>query len=254
LPGLRELQRGFARSLITGADAALESALESDAVLAAGERLAIYRNTFTGTLVNALRITYPVVEKLVGAEFFEAAARRFIAQEVPRSGYLNDYGDGFAEFLAGFAPAASLPYLADVARLEWAFAGAASAEDAPALDAAALAQRRPEELELLRLVPHPSLRVIDLSWPVDAVWQMITAGQEDALSTVRMEAHPIALLLHRGPNGVILHRLAPGERALADRLISGAPLGEALAVGEPVDAMAQLAEHLASGRFTAAEL
>src|SRR5260370_23822662 len=88
--------------------------------VSAADRLSIYRNTLYGTLTNALRLSYPAVHRLVGAEFFEASAQKFIEDEPPRGAYLDDYGAGFPDFLARFPAAASVPYLPDVARLEWA--------------------------------------------------------------------------------------------------------------------------------------
>jgi hypothetical protein len=100
---LAELQREFARELLAG-----------------GARLRVHRETTLGALAGALEATYPVCARLVGPEFFHAAARRF-AREVPsRSPDLTDYGAELADWLAAFEPARALPYLPDVARLEWA--------------------------------------------------------------------------------------------------------------------------------------
>ena len=76
---------------------------------AAEQRLAIYRNTFVGSLTKALCLTYPAVDRLVGSAFFAAAAQAFMHERPPRSAWLDDYGADFPEFLGSFAPAASLP-------------------------------------------------------------------------------------------------------------------------------------------------
>jgi hypothetical protein len=81
-------------------------------------RFAIYRNNVIVSLVDALADTYPVVQAMVGIEFFRAMAREFVFVRPPASPVLAHYGAGFAEFIAGFPPAASLPYLPDLARLE----------------------------------------------------------------------------------------------------------------------------------------
>src|SRR5437899_2589733 len=118
-PSLLELQRALRASLVTHDDRGI-SAHVVDAGLSPAERLDVYRNTFASVLTTALRLSYPAVHRLVGAEFFEGAARVFIETSLPRSACLDDYGDEFPGFLAGFEPVSSLACLADVARVEWA--------------------------------------------------------------------------------------------------------------------------------------
>lgn len=83
-------------------------------------RFAVYRNNVVVSLVAALGETFPVCRELVGAEFFEAMARLHVRASPPDSPVLAHYGADFPAFIAAFPPAASLPYLADVARLEYA--------------------------------------------------------------------------------------------------------------------------------------
>ncbi len=85
------------------------------------------------------RCAFPAVERIVGEEFFQAMARAYVLAEPPRSPVLMDYGTTFADFIAGFAPAASLPYLPDVARIERAWREAYHAEDAEPLGPEAFA-------------------------------------------------------------------------------------------------------------------
>src|SRR2546427_9502287 len=132
MPALLELQRAFAASMLHEGHDAVCGAVVDD-VSAAAERLRIYRNTCRSTLIEALRMTYPAVERLVGRDFFDMAAARYAGTHPPQSGYLNEYGGEFSEFLAAFAPASELPYLADVARFEWGLGVAAHAADMPVL-------------------------------------------------------------------------------------------------------------------------
>src|SRR5712691_10761115 len=102
-------------------------------------RLGVYRNTFASILTRALRLSYPAVERLVGAEFFESAVRAFIEEQPPRSACLDDYGESFPDFLVRLEAVAALTYLPDVARLEWAVSRALHAPDADPLGIARLA-------------------------------------------------------------------------------------------------------------------
>ncbi len=83
-------------------------------------RFAVYRNNVMMSLIDALADTYPVVQRLVGEDFFRAMARVFAQAKPPRSAVMAYYGRDFAAFIDAFPPAASVPYLADVARLEMA--------------------------------------------------------------------------------------------------------------------------------------
>jgi hypothetical protein len=99
----------------------------------AGRRFDVYRNNVFVGLIEALERRYPVCRTLVGEEFFRAMARLYVELSPPRSPVLLTYGSDFAEFVETFPPAASLPYLADVVRLENALVAAFHARDAEPL-------------------------------------------------------------------------------------------------------------------------
>ncbi len=220
------------------------------------ERLSIYRNTCRSTLANALRLSFPAVRRLVGEEFFEGAVQRFIdeaAGGIPGSAWLNEYGRELAAFLASFPPAMGLPYLADVARLEWAVNGALHAPDAARLDAARLgaaqvASRTRESAEV-RFVAHPSIGLLSLRYPADTIWRAVLKEDDAALAAVDLASGPVWLLVERDEAGVQVRRLTEREWRLTERLCAGAPLQAALEES-PDGAAMLLAEHLSAGRFT----
>src|SRR5438445_1967664 len=156
MPALLELQRAFAASMLREEDDAVCGAIVDDGFTAA-ERLRIYRNTCRSSLIEALRMTYPAVERLVGRDFFDMAAARYAGTHPPQSGYLNEYGGEFPEFLAAFGPASELPYLADLARFEWALRLAAEAADAAVPAPLTVAAVDPQGHAALRFEPHPSV-------------------------------------------------------------------------------------------------
>ncbi|HEV2613614.1 MAG TPA: DNA-binding domain-containing protein [Gammaproteobacteria bacterium] len=80
----------------------------------------IYHNNFLVSHTKALREIYPAVYRLIGQECFENTAAVYIPQHLSESYKLQDYGKLFPDFLQKFLPLQSLPYLSDVARLEWA--------------------------------------------------------------------------------------------------------------------------------------
>ena len=131
-------------------------------------RFAVYRNNVQSSLINALADSYPVVSQLVGDEFFRAMAGLYVRSYPPQGPLINDYGKDFAEFIDRFEPAASVPYLADVARLERLRVQAYHAADAQPLSheqiAAALSD--PQALSELTVGFHPSLNLLTSAFAV----------------------------------------------------------------------------------------
>ena len=253
MPTLRDLQHALRASLVERQHDAAAAAIIADD-LPAEDRLGIYRNTFIGTLTMALRLSYPAVERLVGAEFFDAAASIFIRDEPPRSAYLNEYGAGLADFLAGFPPAASLAYLPDVARLEWAVNRALHAADAAALDIASLGALDPADHGRIRFTPDPSLGLVRAGYPVDEIWRAVLARDDAALARIDPSAGPVWLIVQRRTSGIDVARLGEAAWRFTSELCAGRPLQAALDGAAGIDATALLADHLAAGRFAAYEL
>ncbi len=245
---LREVQRAVAQSVLSR-DASVAPSHIVDDMIAATDRLCIYRNTFIGTLTGALRLTFPVVERLVGAEFFEGSAVAFIERHPTRSAYLNEYGAAFGDFLAEFPPARSLPYLPDVALLEWAVSCAACAPDTPALDPASLANLDEAEQAGLRLLVHPSVRLLEVRYPVDRIWRAVLDRDDAALAGIDLKREPRSLLVHRHEDGVAVRRLTEAEGHFTAALCAGRPLAEVMTPPTTPDLVTLLAEHLAEGRF-----
>lgn len=191
MPRLAERQRSFAEALLDPARP-VPSGLVGPDGQPSPRRFAVYRNNVVAGLTEALRDAFPAVHRIVGADFFQAMARAYVVTEPPRTPILLDYGAGFPGFIAAFAPAAVLPYLADVARIERAWSEAYHAPEATPLDPSAFMSIAPDALPTVSLVLHPSLRVVRSQFPALTIWQMNvgdgvpapidwTAGGEDAL-------------------------------------------------------------------------
>jgi hypothetical protein len=247
-PSLLELQRAMRLSLVRREDRDTAAHVLADGIDPAA-RLGVYRNTFASVLTRALRLSYPAVERLVGAEFFEGAVRAFIEEQPPRSACLDDYGAGFADFLARFAPAASLEYLPDVARLEWAVNCALHAPDTEALDVAVLAALAEKDLARVRLTPHRSASLVHAGHPVDAIRRAVLDRDDAALAAIDPAAGPVWLLTHRTETGIEVSRLSERGWRFTEALFAGRPLHQALEEAPCAEVQALFAEHLAAGRF-----
>lgn len=249
-PALRDFQRRFAHALLAQ-DPARE--VPEAAALARQPGFAVYRNTVMKGLVDALAAGYPAVLRLVGEEWFRAAATVYARANPPREPMLVTYGATFPEFLAGFAPAADLPWLAAVARLDRFFIEAHVAPDAPALDPASLAALAPDALARTVLALHPSAR---WAWsaeaPVHSLWARSRAGADD-LSDVAWHAE--GTLIVRPRAAVEWRPLDAAGCAFLDACASGAALADAataaLDADGDVDIAALLATLLGAGAFRA---
>lgn len=246
MPTLRELQSMVGKAILGHPDADAAALVHSDGCSPAA-CLGIHGNTSAAVLVNALRLAHPAVERLVGAAFFEAAARCFAAASPPHSAWLDEYGGTFADFLAAFPPAAALSYLADVARLDWLVHRALHAPDAAPLDLGSLAGLDVQVQDDVRLEPHPALGLLATACPADAIWHAVLTADEAALASVDPAAGSTWLLVERRPSGVELRRLSEPAWRFVAALCAGEPIGRAAA--GVTGAAPLLAEHLASGRF-----
>ena len=226
MPSLRELQRGFAAATLFGDSAAGAGLAIVAGALDAPARIAIYRNNILGNYRKVLAGTFPVVRRLVGAAFFDAATDQFVRGHPSRHGDVNRYGGDYATFLASYPPARELAYLADVAQLEWAIDQANIAADAPPLDVSALATVAPDALGELRFRLHPSARLIASAYPILRIWQVNQPGYVGD-DHVDLGEGACLLLIVRSHQGVSIERIGTGEHAFLGALAAGATLGVA---------------------------
>ncbi len=201
--------------------------------------LSVYRRTVQGSLVNALAATFPVTRRILGGRAFAEITRAFVLDHPPQRPQLSAYGEGFAVSLTGHA----LPYLAYVARLEWARTESYFAVDAPALDFTALARLSAEEMADVRLMLHPATRVIESRYPIQRIWDV---NQQENVPAVDMGVGECVLVRRKGhhvTSGVI----APEDAAFLHRIAEGQTLGNA---AEGVsDLQGALAAHFSGGTF-----
>lgn len=226
MPTLPELQRLFAATMFDASANAVQAHVEAGSLLPA-ERLDIYRNNVFSNYRKALQDTYPTIGRLVGDEFFNAAARVYIQRTEARSGDLNDYGEDFAEFLQGFAPARDLAYLPDMARLEWHMHRVFHAADPDPVDLSHLVTLKEDEFGRIRCALLPTARLFSSAYPVVRIWQVSQPGADDADNVSLDEGSQQVLICRRGYQ-VELRRLDPPEYTLLEKFSQGHTLAQAL--------------------------
>jgi hypothetical protein len=181
MPDLADMQDEFADALLS-ATTPVPSCLKGAAVKKAGRRFAVYRNNVTSSLIEALSARFPVIKRLVGDEFFVGLARSYVLREPPFSPLLIHYGETFPAFIGDFEPAKPLPYLADVARLEYARGRAYHAADAEPVPREVFAALAEEGIGATRVRLHPSVSILSSPYPVFSIWQ---ANQAEAVKPIQ---------------------------------------------------------------------
>lgn len=216
-----------------------------------GHRFGIYRNNIFKSLTGVLEAAFPTIRNLVGGDNFAVLAHRFVAAHPPRRPQLFAYGGEFPVFLAGFAPAVEdLPFLPDLAKVEWAVNEAYFEADAEPLAAGHLAGLAPESYAGLRLGLHPTVRLIESDWPVWDLWGLEAAP--DPWPSERQEDAQ-RILVRRPESKVDVVLATRGDFAFLGAIGGGEPLGGAAAAGAAADTdfdlSTCLAGHLAGGTF-----
>ncbi len=250
---LRETQIDFAKALLTDDTKTSTEAAERIRAgkMTAIRRLEIYRHNVYANLRGVLKDIYPVILAIVGDAFFQHAADQFVKAHPSRSGDLNQFGGEWATFLAAYPHATELPYLADVARLEWAWHQSFHAADGQAFDLARLAVIPPEEHGALCFVLHPAVRLVESKFPILRIWEVNQPAFSGEIE-VDWEAPLDSLLVYRA-NGVevLIKRITGAGFAFLQALRQHASLEAAataaLNIDEAFDLQGFLLESVQSG-------
>ena len=230
---LLRLQRAFARSLLDPVDQRRPACgLVGDASLIE-RRLSIYRATIAAAALKALAAAYPVVQQLVGEEFFGGLAREYLRAFPSTSGDLYDFGDTFPRFLHDFPHTKSLAYLPDLARLEWHAHQAYGAHDAERFDIGALAQVPAEQQGEICFRWAAGTALIISSYPIVQLWQIHQPNfnGEFAVDWSTGECACVA----RDGFDVTVSSIAKAEAAFVSASLAGASLGSACEAAISID-------------------
>jgi hypothetical protein len=227
---LLEAQREFARELVAAPGAA--HAAPADDVWAArppiatGDRLAVYRNNAWQFFRAALELTYPVVRRRVGEDFFRQLAREYRDAHPSHSGDLHWVGEAFPAWLSGRLGPTEYAWLADLARLEWACESALTSGWQAPLPLAALAQLPSAGLDDTTVALQPSLRLVASPWPVWSVWQANQGDDAGAAVDLTVGGEHCACVCQA--EGIVVYRVDPDDYAVLAALAGGGSFTEAL--------------------------
>jgi hypothetical protein len=210
---LAEIQREFAAMLLAAQPPA--------------GRAAIYHNNRRANFRKALALTYPVTARIVGTDFFGQLADEHAVAHPSRHGDLHHAGRHFADFLGGGMAAAgsAFEYLADLARLEWAWAEALIAADAPTASIGMLRDIDSAAWPRLRLELQPAAAVIISAWPIHSIF---TEHRREEPAFINLHAGGECVAVVRNAGVVEAHRLSASEGRFWRVLRAGGSLIAAL--------------------------
>ncbi|MDD1783545.1 DNA-binding domain-containing protein [Enterovibrio sp. ZSDZ35] len=212
-PDLAKLQRQFSEALhYQGYSLPVAEGLaDVDALIQ------VYRNNFVMTLSECLETAYPTVHALVGCECFEALARHHVLATPMTSACADQYGEGFDRTISAIPNIIdAVPYLADVATLEWRLQQVNHAPlTVSVFPLLALQQLRPDQFEHVRLSVSASVSVMTSAYPVSAIWQAISHRDDDALAAIDMTQCE-GILLQKTEEGIEIHPIEQGEAKLIE--------------------------------------
>lgn len=206
--------------------------------------LLAYRANGHALAERALQAAYPVVCAVLGGESFAMLARALWHRHPPQRGDIALWGDALPAFVQDDPLLASLPWLADVARVEWALHRAATADDAWA-DPGSFAWLQQADPAGLTLLLAPGLCLVQSRWPVASIVNAHLGGAptlDEAWRRCREPVGEIVLVWRAGLRPRIA-AIDPPAGTLLRLLQTGADLPLALdgacevadGLGEPFD-------------------
>lgn len=197
--------------------------------------LQAYRANAGALAERALAAAYPTVQQLVGEDSFAGLARAYWHQQAPQWGDITLWGAELPAFIAAAEQLAEEPYLADVARLEWAVHGAQTAADAAGPVAGLQALAGPDApRQVLQALPGTAL--MESVHPVASIWQAHRATGPDRFDSARQalaEQRAEAALVWREGWVVRVQALPAAEAAFTRAVLQPQALGVALGVTGP---------------------
>ncbi|MHB1281237.1 MAG: HvfC/BufC family peptide modification chaperone [Acidithiobacillus sp.] len=207
---LKLSQEQFARAL-TQSDFSGASSWVRDDALAAERHLWIYHNQVHLAWRDALETTYPAVGALVGIRYFRNLALRYGRCHPSSSGNLQEYGEELPRFLESRPEIGQYPYLADVARLEWARGVALSSAKEDTVLPAALGGIGLERWPDLRIRFAPSLQLLISAYPVAKLWVAAQGTPEEKLNAKSALTHgeAAAVAIYRDQHQVTVETISP---------------------------------------------
>lgn len=240
---LRETQQQFIKHVFQQQQNGLSAYICADSSLSGTQRLQIYQQNIYAGLNKALTSLYPAIKKIVGEDFFNAATYHYIQQHPSTVINLNQFGENFSAFIAKLAPAQSLPYLSELAQLEWGYHQTSLAPDAEPLALTQLATIPQARYDQIKFHLHPASQLFSFSYPIFRIWQLCQAAPDNK-ENIDLDAGGEFILLIRRQLTIEFELLSAAEFALLSAFVAGKTFVVACDAALEIDAQFDVANAL----------
>lgn len=215
--------KNFSAYLRSGEDSHLSSVFPRAQNLSAA---AVYRNGFLRSCVEAMRASYPVVDVLVGEDYFAMLAVGYVELHPPAKSTFIGYGERFPMYLKNRLDEHQLPYLFEFALLDRAWMTAYFAADSMLLDEDQLErwQMDGNDISALCCELPVSAELLTFSYDISSLWLSLKSGAKPREKT-RVNKGGQRLLIWRDKTDQINIRVVnPAEYSFLDSLLGGSTL------------------------------
>ncbi len=236
-PSLAEIEHEF-RALV-GPDAdpsqAKDIPLNPQAGTLGIERISVYANGYYARLMEALTEVYAAVKHVLGEKIFNDLAHAYAGRYPSREYNLSLTGRFFPEFLKDPRIAEEMPFLSDLAELEWRVSCAFHAYDGKPLDPSGLSNLDPGDWEEIKIIFQPSVSVMHSAWPVFDIWKVRHEPVENI--KIDMTNRPQDVLIFRRGFEAHCMLLEWARFRMLEGLLAGKTLGQMCeTLGDTIDA------------------
>ncbi len=243
---LNKLQTGFAADLQRASLHDLKNII-LPGKFDSNELMQVYRNNYYISLTEALRSVYVSVDKLVGKGFFDFVAHGYIEAHPSRSGNLHELGGEFETYIGALEQAASVPYIADVAKLDWAWHRMFHAEDSNSLAIDVLVGYQHKDFGALCFQLVPACQILKMDYTVFGLWnhcrEIPGFESSDELS---YENEQQFIMIYRSGLDVVVAMVSQAKALFIEKLREGMCLADVAELAMEVDTEFQLPDALQS--------
>jgi hypothetical protein len=226
-PSLAELQEAVADRILGCGGDAVEAWIRVPEGIDPGLRLAVHTEGYGARVTASLRESFPAVAHIAGGEAFAALGERYLSGIPGDMRNLNYVGARLPELLVSDSLTDALPFLPDLARLEWAVLRCFHARTVEPFDLSACAQWGEEDWAAARIAFAPGVAVVRSAWPIRDLHATRDLPREEI--DIHVVGRPDHALVYRMGFEVVTESLTEWQARVFEELARGQALGETMA-------------------------
>lgn len=179
MPSLAELQQSFLENIFQKPS----SDLSFIASPFAKERFKIYSQTILENLIHSLKVTYPGIWILLGDECANTVAHHYCTYRyfLPKTGYLDDFGAQFPNFISTLEELSSIPYLKDYAYYEWLIHLAYTKSNSLTISSYDFQNISEDELNNIQFRFIPACFLLSSQYPLDDIHDIVKGYSQEEI-------------------------------------------------------------------------